>query len=429
MDYKNLWGIAEGRRFLAVSLVITALFVFFEARYNIDLLNTLSNPHATIDSVDSLSQQGKLLASLGITWVFGRMLITRIKPAIIGLAIFLACTGAVYIGLDQLYVRVIAGLKPEVKVEGFNLFSYRRDLLRGKLSDPDIPLPKEHLTDGKILMGSFPIVLLDERFMLPAQDMVAREAVDQSNQVLWSAGQQWPAYQRQMIELNNSYKEFISGSHDAEKYRRYGGIRSFEKRSGGLSPNPNLTRDQFIDMLRGASHPKSDRLRLSEARVIGKRPDGTAVLAREVPYFMDQKTYMSWFKSRANQTKAAAMPTTQTVENFKGISAINSAVFLPPMAIITSLTSALTNAVTLALMLLAIGLAAVPCLRAIVIWLKRLTTPLMILIVAAIVLLMPSHVFRINTPLYDLETTMHKEVGLAGQIWSRLSGIQAKLLN
>ena len=50
-------------------------------------------------------------------------------------------------------------------------------------------------------------------------------------------------------------------------------------------------------------------------------------------------------------------------------------------------------------------------------------------LIVVIVLLMPSHVFKQGTPLYDLETVMHKEVGIAGQIWSRLSGIQAKLLN
>lgn len=429
MGYKNLWGIAEGRRFLAVSLAITAAFVFFEGRYNIDLLNTLSNPEATSDAVDSLSQRGKLLASLGITWVFGRILITRIKPAVVGLAVFLLCTVGVYFALDQLYTRVIAGLKPEVKVEGFNLFSYRHDLLTGKLSDPDIPSPKENPVEGKILMGSFPIVLLDDRFMLPAQEIVARKAGDKSNAVLQNASRQWPAYARQMGELDSGWREYIAGSRQAYQYKAFGGIGKFQKRSGGLSPNPDLSRAGFVDMLRNANHPRGEQLRRAEQREIGKRPDGSAVLARELPYFMDRPAYMNWFQSQAQQAKAAALPTTQTVESFKGIRDINSAVFLPPMAIITSLTSALTNAVTLVLMLTAIAMAGVPKLATTALWLKRLTTPLMLLIVAAIVLAMPSHVFKPATPLYDLETVMHKEVGLAGQVWSRLSGIQAKLLN
>ncbi|MES2978121.1 MAG: hypothetical protein V4731_06845 [Pseudomonadota bacterium] len=429
MAYKNLWGIAEGRRYLAASLAITALFVFFEWRYNLDLLDTLSNPDATPDAVDRLSQRGKLLASLGITWVFGRILITRIKPAIIGLALFLLSSTAVYIALDQTYTRVIAGLKPEVKVEGFNLFSYRHDLLTGRLSDPDIPLPEDHPVHGKILMGSFPIVLLDDRFMLPAQDIVARKADDQSKAVLENASHEWPAYLRQMSELSKGYDEFITGSRRAYQYRTAGGIKKFQQRSGGLFPDPHLTRAQFVDMLRGAHHPQGEQLRRSEAREIGKRPDGNRVYARDLPYFMDRASYMNWFEAQASKARAAAMPTTQTVESYKGIRDINAAVFLPPMAIITSLTSALTNAVTLTLMLAALGLGVTPGCSKAALWLMRLTGPLMVLIVALVVLSMPSHVFQQGTPLYDLESLMHREVGVAGQIWSRLSGIQAKLLN
>ena len=428
MGLPNLWGITTGQRFVALSLIITALFVYFEGRYNIDLLDTLSRPGATSDAVDALSQRGKVLASLGITWVFGRALITRIKPAALGLAMFLACCVAAYFALDHLYSRVIAGLKSEVKVEGFNLFSYRQDLLTGKLHDPDIPLPQEYPVEGRILMGSFPIVLLDDRFMLPAQDIVERKAGDRRNQVLRRAAEQWPPYARQMGELNNNYNEYIAGSRQAYQYRAFGGIKKFQQRSGGLEPNPSLTRAQFVSMIRGSGHPNGQQLRNAEAREVGRRPDGSSVYARDMPYFMDRQAYMNWFETQANQAKSAAMPTAETVEGFQGIHDINSAVFLPPMAIITSLTSALTNAVTLAVMLVAIGMGAIPRLAMVAVWVKRLATPLMVVLVAAIVLSMPSHVFRPGTPMYDLETVMHKEVGFAGQAWSRLSGIQAKLL-
>lgn len=429
MGLKNLWGATEGNRFLWLSLVITALFVVFEARYNIDLLNTLSNPDATSDEVDKLSHRGKLLASLGIAWVFGRVLITRVKPAILGLTLFMGLSIGVYIGLDFIYTKVIADLKPEVKVEGFNLFSYRMDLLTGKLSDPDIPSIKEHPVEGKILMGSFPIVLLDDRFMLPAQDIVSRKAGDKGNQVLQSASQQWPNYSRQMSDLSSGYKEFIDGSRKAVAYRAFGGVSKFQQQSGGLSPNPNLSRAQFVDMLRPSNHPRGASLRNAEAREIGKRPDGTVVYAKDLPYFMDRDTYLKWFAKEAEQAKAAAMPTTDTVETFRGITDINSAVFLPPMAIITSLSSALTNGVTLVLMVTAIGLGLIPQLQIAASWLKKLATPLMVVIVSGIVFLMPSHVFQKGTPLYDLETTMHNQIGFAGQVWSRLSGIQAKLIN
>lgn len=426
--FRYLWGLTRDSRFWAVSLAITALFVFFEARYNLDLLNTLSNPYATRDSVDALSHRGKLLGSLGISWVFARTLITRVRPPVIGLCAFLGCAALVYAGLDQTYTRVIANLDPEVKVEGFNLFSYRRDLLTDRLFDPDIPLPKEHPVEGRILMGSFPIVLLDDRFMLPAQDIVARKAADKGNQILAAAQQQWPAYLRQMVQINRFYQEFINGSRTALMYRAFGGIQKFQQRTGGLKPNPNLTRWQFLDVLRTSSLPQAEQLRQAEAREIGRRPDGTIVHAGDVPYFMDHRSYIAWFEAQANEAKAQALPTADTVESFKDIRDINAAVFLPPMAIITSLTSAVTNGVTLVIMLIALALGLLRATRPIGIRLRKFSTPLMMAFVAIIVTAMPSHVFSKGTPLYDLETLMHTRVGFAGHLWSRLSGIQALLL-
>jgi hypothetical protein len=428
VNTKNLAVSFEDGKFLYFSLAITALFVIFEAKYNIDLLNTLSNPDATSDVVDSLSQRGKILASLGITWAFGRVLITRIRPAILGLAAFFGCAILIYFGLDFTYTKVIADLPSQVKVEGFNLFSYRRDLLTGKLSDPDIPLPRENPVEGKIVMGSFPIVLLDDRFMLPAQDIVARKAIDKSNHVLHGAAAKWPSYAKQMADLNNSYEQYIKGSRQAYQYKAFGGIEKFRQRSGGLDPNPGLNRMQFIAMLRSGNHPRGKELQAAEAREIGKRVDGSVLYARDLPYFMDRHEYMRWFEIQAEQAKVAAMPTIETVETFKGIRDINSAVFLPPMAIISSLMSALTNAVTLLLMLIGIGLGAVPGCKTIGVWIKRWVVPLMFVAVTCILFLMPSHVFRAETPLYDLETLMHEKVGFAGKLWSRLSGIHAKLL-
>lgn len=425
----QLWGWIEGKRLQWIALTITLAFVWFEARYNIELLNTLSDPAATSDAVDRLSQRGKMLASLGITWAIGRSLITKIQPAAVGLGLFLVTTIAFYVGLDYTYTKVISGLKPEIKVEGFTLFNYRHDLLTGKLEDPDIPLPKNDPVLGKILMGAFPIVLLDERFMLPARDIVERKSDDKSKGVMTRAEQNWMHYNQQMRELDAGHREYISGSRQALQYRAYGGIQKFQKRSGGLNPDPNLSKAQFIEMLRSANHPRGEALRRSEAREIGKRANGGVVYARDVPYFMTKNRYLAWFESQATEAKAAALPTIETVEKFRGIVDINSAVFLPPMAIITSLTSALTNMITLVLMLASIGLTyGGGRLEAVGHTLSSFSAPLMAVVFATALYLMPSHIFREGTPMHALESKMHRDVGIAGQIWSRLSNLQAQLL-
>lgn len=426
----NLWGITTGRPFIWASLLITVLFVWFEALYNVDLLTALSDPEASREAVDSLAQQGKLLASLGISWAIARTLISRVKPAILGIALFLLCATLLYFGLDLTYNRVIANLPPEVKLEGFNLFSYRRDLLTGRLYDPDIPMPKTHPVEGKILMGAFPIVLLDERFMFPARDVVQRKADDKSRAVLAKAAESWPQYVRQMNELDAGYRKYIESSRKAYQYRAFGGIERFRRESNGVEPNPNLSRIAFAQMLRNSNHPEGRKLREAESREIGKRPDGSIVHAGDVPYFMDRQGYMAWFNVQAQEAKAAALPTIETVDRFRGIQDINSAVFLPPMAMVTSLTSAVANLIGASLMLMSLALGATH-LRGFMAagrYIARFATPLMLVLFAGVLTAMPSHVFTPGTPVYELETRMHSEIGAFGLLWSKLSNVQALIL-
>ncbi len=424
----DLNGFTRSGHFVWLILAVSSLLVFLEAGYNIDLLNALSNPVADSTSVSELSQRGKLLGSFGLSWALFRGLITRIKPAAAGLAAFLTVVFVIYHALDFTYTKVIAGLRPEIKVQGFNLFSYRRDILTGKLSDPDIPHPKDAPIIGKILMGAFPIVILDERFMLPAQDIVERKAEDKSKAVMTKAEKAWPEYDRNMQELSHAYGEYIQQSKKAYQYKAWGGVNKFRQRSGGIEPNPNASRMQFIQALRTSKHPKGEQLRKSEDRIIGNRPDGSPVHAREIPYFMGHQQYLDWFEKQAQQARDSALPTVKSVESFNGIMDVNAAVFLPPMAIITSLTSAMTNAISVLLILIAMGLATTPTTQKIADGLKKAATPIMVTILAVVLYAMPDHVFSKGTALYDLETTMHQEIGLAGDIWSRLSNLQKLIL-
>jgi len=639
----DVWGLARSKFFTVVVLVITAILVLMEARYNIDLLSTISDPTASREVVGGLSQRGKLLAAFGITWAVARVLLTAIRPFALGLTVFLGLAFGVYHGIDTIYTYAIASLKPEVKVKGFALFSYRRDLLTEKLIDPDLPLPKNEPVIGKIFMGAFPMVLLDERYMVPVQVMLEVQANYKSKEVLAKAENEWPRYDAGMSEILRKYDEFIAesrkvtdpaaGEDDWRKYaakmayirskygefiaesrkvtdpaageddwRKYAAqmahIRSkhdefidgsrkaaaygargtsvFRERSGGFSPNPNLslqgfvnmiraanhpegekmrreegrqlgqrangtpvygrdmpyfmghaeflrwvgdlrrdsfaakgfkpdpklTRDGFVDMLRASRHPEGEKMRREEGRqlgqrangtpvyvrdmpyflgrdeflrwvgdlrrdsfaargfkpdpkltrdgfvdmlrasdtkdgakiremdatVLGRRPDGSTVTLRELPYFLDRSAYLHWFASQAEAVKNSVLPTAETVEKFKDIQDVNSAVFLPPMAIITSLTSATTNALSLVIVLVGLALTRVSATRSAGAAVLKFSSAIMIILFAVALYLMPAHVFRPDTPLYDLETSLHETVGFPGKIWSRLSNLQKLIL-
>lgn len=425
----DLWGLTRSKWMPYIALMVTASFVILEARYNLDLLNTIVDPEASREVVQSLSDRGKFLAALGISWACGRTLLNKIRPAVLGAVLFSCLSVSVYFGLDHIYTTAIRDLPPELKVKGFRLFSYRQDLLTGRLSDPDIPLPQNEPVVGRLIMGALPIVLLDQRFMLPAAVVVERKVNDPVNLIIKKAEASWPDYDKSMRELFNGYREFQSGSKRAFAYRNLGGIEEFKKKSGGFTPDPDITMTNFINMLRNSDHPKGKELRESEAREIAIKPNGTAVLAGDLPKFMNQKQYIDWFSEQARQERDRALPTESNVNTITGIEDINSSIFLPPMAMIASLTSAITNGLTF--LILGFSLIAIrqknKTLQSIGQIAGRRGGAIMILLFTIILLFSPKFVFPTG-PLRNLENTMHSSVGPAGVLWSRLSNFQVLLL-
>lgn len=636
--YMAVLEAAKNRHTLPIMLFVMALLVYFEYRYNIDLLNNISDPETTPDMADALSQRGKMLAAFGITWALFRNLVFRIRNVFAGISCLFLLTLGGYWALDTVYNRVIDGLKPEVKVMGFNLLIYRQRLLTGEMEDSDIPKVEEDPVTGRIFMGAFPMVLLDERFMLPAQDLVAyiaetkiEHTLQQSDEmweeyrqnmktlddahkkyiaysqkasgggldaewesytrqmqgihdayveyrrvVLRARGEddlakEWNAYNQNMNALRAKYREFIDGSRRVENlgsHRAYG-ESEFRRRSGGLSPNSrlplsdfpvllkrandrqiraaeakiigynldgtpirsgeipyflgreafeawisrrsaeglasaklstenpmrrdefvdwirdsdtkngadlrrheatrygfrrngsevfgrdvpyfmgyddfirwtsdltldsmlsygmppdaNLDRTDFLELLRHSGSAEGERLRKTEDRILDILPDGTPLRVRDAPYFMNRREYDNWVRAEADRQRALAVPTAENIHEIRNINQVNSAIFIPPMAIISSLTSALVNALSLSILLIASALAFFKATERAGLLIKKYGVTLMIISFSALVYAMPSHVFREGTELYNLETKFHQEVGFAARLWSRLSNVQ-----
>lgn len=426
----DLWGVTRTRALTYVALAITAAFVVLEIAYNLDLLDAIIDPTSTREQVQGLSERGKLLTSLGLAWVVGRFLLERLRPALLGVLMLAAVAGVTYTALDHLYTTVIRDLPPQVKLQAFRLFSYRQDLLAGRLSDPDITLPKDDPVRGRVLMGAFPIVLLDQRFMLPASDVIERKANDSVRFALKDAEAGWADYDRKMSELRKGHQDFVAGSRQAVQNRAFGGIEQFRKRSGGLEPAPNMSISEFVEMLRRSQHPQGKALREAEANQVGRRQDGSPILAGDLPRFMSRQQYLDWFSAEAKAARDRLMPTIGNIHGMAGIDDINAAVFLPPMAMIASLASALTNALTFVLISCGLLLTLAPqaVAKRVGDRLRRFATPLMLAAFLAILLVVPGHVFPPG-PLRGLEDRMHRELGMPGQVWSRISNVQVLVLS
>lgn len=71
---------------------------------------------------------------------------------------------------------------------------------------------------------------------------------------------QWFQYNSGMQRLSGKYSEFIEGSKKAQRYGSTG-TKRFREQSGGLDPNPNITKNQFITMLRSSRTAYGDEFR------------------------------------------------------------------------------------------------------------------------------------------------------------------------
>jgi hypothetical protein len=191
-----------------------------------------------------------------------------------------------------------------------------------------------------------------------------------------------------------------------------------------MPPNVNLSRDDFLVLLRKSSSKEGQQLRDIENRVLDVLPDGRQLKIGDIPYFMEREVYHQWMRDEMERLKAQMIPTEENVNDFANINQVNAAIFIPPMAIVSSLTSALVNTLSFVILLSASVLTFVPVTRPAGRVVERLCVPLMISFFLALVYLMPSHVFQQGTELHNLETKFHERVGVPARLWSRLSNVQ-----
>lgn len=409
--------------------LLTLIYVYFEARYNRDLLSLFSQTNPTQQAVNALSIEGKWLAAIGLTWAIGRSFLEKLKrPHFMALA-FCIAAGGVYVCISAVYDHVIQNLSRSTKVDGWHLAAYRQSLLNGSLVDPYIPLPSKSGPAGAIVMVSFPLVMYDELYMFPARDVLDRKASFYERYVMDMAQQRWPIYQRNMDRLNAMYREYLNGSARANAYGRMG-LARFKSQSGGMRPNARATKMEFLDELRKSSHRESAKLKSAEAEQVwidnkGK-PNEKIIYGRDFPYFMNKVQYMAWFKPKADKLRLDIVPTPEIVERADGINDINSSVFIPPMAMITSLLSIVANVAALMAILLTTALLMMKGSFA-----SRIRKQLWVLSPAATIVTMtlvftfaPSSIFVKGTPMWKLEREMQKQVGWPGKLWSKAAGIE-----
>ena len=425
---------SQQRLIAALSIAFTCLYLYFETRYNRALLDLFSIPDPTKSVIDNLSREGKFLAAIGLCWALLRPAISKLQGRIRQVAAFIACVVLVYVGLVIFYDRVIAGLDAQTKVDGFHLAAYRKELLQGFIIDPDIPLPKTSAVQSAIVMTSFPLVMFDDRYMVPARTVLELKAGDISRYYLKKVDAAWPKYALQMRELRSGHEQYIDGSKKVEQISpifKQRARQKFDTQSGGMTPNSHASMDYFLTQLRVSRSESARKLVQGEEEVVFIENEGTprahSVKGKDIPKFLSRDQFINHFKKKIDDARNEIVPTAATVEKAKGINDINAAVFVPPMAMVTSLISILTNLTGVIWIVLIGAIASVPKAGSWTNRLKMLTPVAVVGVVCTIYLMVPSKAFPPDTPMADLENKMQASIGWPGVFWSKSAIIQSTI--
>jgi hypothetical protein len=84
-----------------------------------------------------------------------------------------------------------------------------------------------------------------------------------------------------------------------------------------MPPNVNLSRDDFLVLLRKSSSKEGQQLRDIENRVLDVLPDGTQLKIGDIPYFMDREVYHQWMRNEITKRRKKELKSRKTGRSFK----------------------------------------------------------------------------------------------------------------
>lgn len=407
-------------------LGITAAYLWAELHYNLALVGLVSNPDATKDTIAALSHTGKQLASFGLVWSFVvpglRRYLTRLP---LQLALFFACWLGMYQAVNWAYDKVLDSLSASTISNSVSLLAYRVEITSGRLKDPNVSL------DGRfdpLAMIALPVMAFDERpdgYMAYARTVMA-EKVDS---MLASKGGDAASLQRSADDIRQGYQKIMRAADRMYKLYIDQSMRVagwplaedvFKERTGGLSPNPMMTRDVFFTRLLPQSSLREARQITQEwTAVRSQLPDGSVFRLSDLPPFLadaeldrllEQKmTALSEQGRAASRNEMEQGPESRTYA---------TAVLVPPISMTLSLFTLMTGFGTLVY-----GAVAAFGLRARAPILVYQLVPVLL-----VMLLTASSGFAPDSGMAKMEAGMTRQMTVLGPVWRKATAIEAGVL-
>ncbi|CAM8621098.1 hypothetical protein MCEMSHM24_02423 [Comamonadaceae bacterium] len=224
-------------------VIITCLYIWFEARWNVMLVATIFQGDASKKEIESLVMNGRWLAAFGLTWFLCKGLFGRESKSIRGLILSFAfvagATVCTYALISHGYEKVISAV-PDRSATTFAMAA----------SERQIAIQKDELEPMAAVFWA--LKLAD-----PAQkgiDQKLGEAVAEGRQLAIAA---WPELQSKISSVPNreillsqfdaAYEQFLAASQRSKAWTN-GNQQANEsefQRLTGMRPNAKATRGQF----------------------------------------------------------------------------------------------------------------------------------------------------------------------------------------
>lgn len=368
----------------AVLFAITAVYLWYELHWQLDLLHAMGSAKTSRDDVDWLVLEGRALAAFGLVWAIMKTRFLRsTKDSMSSMVTTFVLVGGItvlaFALIGRLYEGVIDELPADTSLHLYKVAAHRQ----WSLADD---LPADPSAKDSVAVMLWPLKMADATQAAAIEQVFDKRAEGFKEGAEAEAKKMWPEAKEKLAaaagagsgELRAKFEEyylkFINGSQQTRSI-----IGSWQANRSdyfeslvGIPPSPGATRTEFATALQSAKLNQLRQLGQLYLQTKGFTEDPVVHQVGDVVYHASDFTgvhneadFARVIVKKAAGGLAARVPTVSTVKSLAEASSVVSSAVVPPISMTLSTLSILVNAGAL-LGLLCVGLPVFRHLQAVI---------------------------------------------------------------
>lgn len=346
----------------AILFAITAIYLYYEINWQMNLLHIMSSAKSTRDELDWVVLEGRALAAFGLVWAIlktkflksssevGSMIVTGLLVA--------GVTVLAFSSIGRLYDSAIDSLPAETSLQMYKVSAHRVWSLQGDL-------PPDASSKDPVAVMLWPLKMADKAQAPGIEAVFDKRAEGFKASAEDQARKMWPEVQGRLERMNGrgqgeisstfqeAYLKYISGS--KETVSSIGSWQAkrteYFKSLTGMDPNPNASKEDFARALTTAKINQYRELGTMYLETQGFTSDpvvhqaGDLIFhASDLAKIRTEDQFIAMVTKKASGGMAALVPTLQTVKTLPQANEVVSSAVVPPISMALSTISILLNA-------------------------------------------------------------------------------------